>query len=465
MSMNPQTPAAVPVPGKTSKIAPGPRGAFLLGSARDLQHQGILDFYYQAWKQYGDLARFQMGPMVMHSIVLPEHVQQVLVKNADNYRKGLSHDKLRLALGSGILTAEGPLWQRQRRLMSPTYTPKAVTKFAEIMTDSTRQMLARWEITDGDAPLPVNAEMMRLTMSVISLSMFGLDIGENFAEAGQSLRVILEFASARTMSYIDPPLWVPTAMNRKLKHALKTIDSFLYRIISERRADPDPDYLLGMLIQARDEETGEFMDEKQLRDEALITFFAGHETTAQLLTWTWYMLAKNPEVQEQLHAELDRVLAGRSPTVNDIPKLVYTRRVIDETLRLYSPVAITARDVVAADQIGDYQIPAGSMAIVAPYLTHRHPAYWTHPESFDPDHFLPEQVETRPRYAYYPFGAGQRICLGMHFALLEGVLVLAEAAQRYRLRLPPGQEIKPVMVGTLRPDHELYMKLEHRQAE
>jgi cytochrome P450 len=460
-SKTPASPAKAS--GAKARVAPGPRGRFLVGSGADLQHKGLLQFYQDAWKEYGDLARFQMGPVTMHSIIRPEHVQHVLVKNQANYRKGVSHDKLRRALGKGLVTAEGPLWQRQRRLMSPTYTPKAVTRFATIMTDSTCQMLARWsDCALRGSPLQVNAEMMRLTMTIISQSMFGVDIGDTYSDGGQALSYVLQYASTRTMSFIDPPLWVPTPMNRKLNTALSKIDSLIYGIIAERRKNPDPNYLLTLLMQSKDEETGEFMDEKQVRDEALITFFAGHETTAQLLTWTWYMLARKFEVEEKLHAELERVLGGRTPTVEDIPNLVYTRQVIDETLRLYSPVAVTARDVVAADEIDGFSIPAGSMVIIAPYLTHRHPEYWAHPEAFDPDHFLPDQVAARSRYAYYPFGAGARICLGMHFALLEGVLVLAEAAQRYRLRQVPGEEIHPVMVGTLRPDHALLMTLEPR---
>lgn len=449
----------------TEKVrqAPGPRNRFLFSSAAEMKRKGLLKFYYDAWVEYGDLTRFQFGPMTMHNIVRSEHVQHVLVKNPTNYHKGASLDKLRLALGSGVFTAEGPLWQRQRRLMSPSYTPKAVTTYAEIMTGSTRQMLERWQSYVGrDELLKINGEMMRLTMTIISQSMFGIDIGESSVEAGPALRFILEFATSRTMSFIDPPLWVPTPLHRRFKHAMNVIDTLVYGIIEERQADPDPNYLLTMLMKSIDEETGEVMDKKQIRDEALITFFAGHETTAQLLTWTWYMLAKNPEVEARLHAELASVLGGRTPDAQDIPSLIYTRQVIDETLRLYSPVAVTARDVIADDEIDGFHIPAGSMVMISPYLTHRHPEYWSNPEKFDPDHFLPDQVAARPRYAYYPFGAGQRICLGMHFALLEGVLVLAEAAQRYRLRLVPGEEVHPVMVGTLRPDHDIRMTLESR---
>jgi cytochrome P450 len=450
------TPTQTPIEVKT---APGPRGNIILGNLPEVQRKGFLKFYLDAWRDYGDVARYQMGPMVIHSIVRPEHVQHVLVKNAENYHKGLSHDKLRIALGNGLLTSEGPFWSRQRRLMSPTYTPRGVNRFAEIMTSAAADLLGAWQ---PGRTIAVNQEMMVLAMNVISRSMFGVDIGEKYADAGRALGYILEFAAARTMSIIDPPLFIPTPANNRLKWALRTIDDFLYGIIAERRAQPPGDDLLYLLMSARDEETGETMDEKQLRDEVLITFFAGHETTAQLFSWTAYMLDQHPQVESRLHAELEEVLGGRTPTLDDIPRLVYTRQVVDEVLRLYSPVAVTARDVIETDEIGGYEIPAGSMVMVAPYLTHRHPEFWETPLQFNPEHFTPEAVKARPRYAYYPFGAGQRTCLGMHFALLEAVLVLGEALQRYRFRLLPGQEIEPVFMGTLRPCGDIMMKLEAR---
>ncbi|MGD8599321.1 MAG: cytochrome P450, partial [Anaerolineae bacterium] len=197
-------------------------------------------------------------------------------------------------------------------------------------------------------------------------------------------------------------------------------------------------------------------------DEVLITFFAGHETTAQLLTWAWYLFSEHPVVEERFHTELEEKLGGRSPGVDDVEGLSYTRMVMDETLRLYSPVAIMARDAVADDTIDGYEVPAGTIITVGPYMTHRHPEFWERPLEFYPDHFAPEQVEARPRYAYYPFGAGPRICLGKHFALLEGALVLAEVGQRYRPRLVPGQEIKSQWSGTLRPDGPVMMVLEER---
>jgi cytochrome P450 len=442
-------------------LAPGPQGLPLVGSLFDLRRKGMLDFWVDAWRQYGDVVRAQMGPMTIVQIVRPEHVQQVLVSNRENYVKGFSHDTLRVPLGSGILTAEGEPWRTQRRLMAPTYTPKAVRQFAGIMVDATQQMLGRWDALPA-AAVTVNVEMMRLTMSVISRSVFTIDISDGFAGAGQALTTLLDFANQRTISLVNPPLWMPTPMNQRLKRALRTVDAFLYDIIAQRRRQPPGDDLLSLLLQARDEETGKGLTERQLRDEVLITFFAGHETTAQLLTWAWVLLAQHPDAEARFHAELDAVLDGRTPEVGDVPHLTYTRMLIDETLRLYSPIASTARDAVADDEIGGYHVPAGAIVTISPYITHRHPEFWERPGDFYPEHFRAEQVETRPRYAYYPFGAGERVCLGKHFALLEAALVLAEVGQRYRLRLVPGAPIGLHWSGTLRPDRDVQMVLERR---
>jgi cytochrome P450 len=442
--------------------APGPQGLPLVGSLLDLRRQGILDFWTNAWHEHGDVVQARVGPMTLIQFVRPEHVQEILVSKAGTFFKGFSHDTLRLPLGSGLLTAEGSLWRRQRRRMAPTYTPRAVTRYAEIMLDATGKMLARWQALPKGSVLPINVEMMRLAMSVISRSVFTIDIGQDFAEAGEALATILDFANQRTIALVNPPLWLPTPLNRRLKQALETMDAFLYGIITERRNQPSGDDLLWSLIEARDEETGEVMSEEQLRDEVLITFFAGHETTAQLLTWAWYLLARHPEVEARFHAELDRELGGRSPGSYDVEALPYTRMIMDETLRLYSPVATLARDAVEDTDVGGYAVPAGSIVTVTPYITHRHPEFWAQPGSFYPEHFAPEAVKARPRYAYYPFGAGPRVCLGKHFALLEAALVLAEVGQRYRLRLASDQPVGVRWSGTLRPNRDVPMTLERR---
>jgi cytochrome P450 len=446
-----------------TSLAPGPKpGVMDMAKSIMGRREDVIVSYLKLWHTYGDVARVKAGPMTIHQFVRPEHIRHIMVSHVDNYPKGVSHDKLRIALGNGILTSDGPFWTRQRKLMQPTYTPKGVAVYADIMADATEKMLARWQNLPQDAdPLAVNGEMMHLAMSIISRSMFGIDISDNYADAGDALLGILEYAASTSMSFIDPPLYVPTAKNRRFKQAISTIDEFLYGIIDERLQMPLGEDLLSLLISARDEE-GNAMDRKQLRDEVLITFFAGHETTANLLTWTLVMLSRHPLVRERLHAELETVLNGRTPTLEDVSNLVYTRRVIDEALRLYAPVAVMGRDPLADDEIDGYHIPAGSLVTVTPYITHRHPEFWHNPEAFDPERFTPEEAAKRPRYAYYPFGAGPRICIGQHFALLEAVLALATIAQRFELQLVPGLRIEAQFVGTMRPNRDVLMMLQAR---
>jgi cytochrome P450 len=443
---------------------PGPSGLPLVGSILELRSKGLLQFYQDAWQEHGDVARFELGPITSYQFVRPEHIQHILVKNQANYIKAFSHEKLRVPLGMGILTNEGESWRQQRRLMAPTFTPKAVTEYADLMLAETDRMLERWQARPAGEPLAINPEMIRLTMSIISRSMFDMDIGEEFAEVGQALTFILDFSNKRTISLIDPPLWLPTPLNQGLRRALQILDGFLYGIIDQRRRQAVAgDDLLSRLMEARDPETGQTMSDEQLRDEMLIIFFAGHETTATLLTWTWTLLAQHPEVEEALYDELERVLGGRSPGLDDLEALPYTRMVLDEALRLYPPVAITARDAVADDEIDGYRIEAGSMVSLNPYLTQRHPEFWEKPGAFYPEHFTSERVEARPRYAYFPFGAGPRICLGKHFALLEAMLALSEVAQRTRLRLVPGQSLEPIWSGTLRPEGDILMTIQTRE--
>lgn len=440
----------------SSKLAPGPKPAPLIGNMREMNKLGIIGFGHHVWKEYGDVSRFQFGPMRAHLFTRPEHVKHILVEHRENYTKGASHDKLRMWLGRAILTSEGADWQRQRRLMAPTYTPKNITRFAEIMTAAASEMRDRLTAQRGQA-VNINAEMVRLTTSVISRSMFTEDIVDASSKVDVALQVILGQSVQRMTSPVDLPLFIPTPANRAYRWAVNTLDSFIYEIIERRRAQSEGNDLLWLLIQAKDQETGAVMDNRQLRDEVLVTFFAGHETTAQLLTWVWKLLSENPQVESKLHEELTRVLNGRTPTLEDAPNLVYTRMILDETLRLYPPVAMFPRDVVNDDTIGGYSIPKGTMVFVGPYMTHRHPEFWERPLEFYPEHFAPDQTDKRPQYSYYPFSAGPRTCIGNHFALLEATLVLAELAQRLTLRLLPGQNLEPEFVGTLRPSKATLM--------
>jgi cytochrome P450 len=430
-----------------------------------MRRDGMIEFYMNMWKRYGDIVRMQFGPMVSHLLVEPEYVKHVLSDNKQNYEKGLGFKKLAMTIGRGLFTAEGDLWRRQRAVMQPTFTPRGVSRFATDMVELTDRMLNGWEARRrrDDRPLNVNAEMMRLAMNIIARTMFGIDIGRDAMQAARAFTYVLENISQKSLNMLDLPLWVPTKSNRKFNRAIQVLDNFIYGIIDNRREHPtEARDLLGVLLAATDPETGEPISRQQLRDEVITIFFAGHETTAQAMTWTWYLLAQHPEIERRVLEEANRVLGDRTPTYENIEQLTYTEMVVKEAMRLYPPVWVFVRDALGDDEIGGYHIPKGSMMVFSQYLTHRHPAYWDDPEKFDPERFTPEAEKSRPRFAYFPFGGGPRICIGNNFAMLEAVTAVAMTARRYRLDLVPGQDIRPKMVGTLRPSAPVLMTLTPR---
>lgn len=437
----------------------GPDNLPLLGNLHKMFSQDFIKFYYNLWLDYGDIVQLKLGPLPTFLFVRPDHIQHILVKNPDIYVKGLSLEKFRMVMGNGIFSLEGDEWKQRRRLMQPTYTPNGIRQFAELMSQSALEMRQRWQETPPNKRVNINDEMTKTTMTIISRAMFSFDISESHKEVGDALHSFLDYIITTTMSLVDVPLFIPTPKNRRLKQAKQLVREFIFDIIKQRRKEGQKDDLLSILMTAKDEETGEMLSDDDLHNEILITFFAGHETTATLLTWVWYLLAKYPHIEDKLHQELDSVLGGRSATLDDLPNLKYTRMVLDEALRLYSPVALTARDVVADDVIDGVQIPKGSMVIVMPYITHRHPDFWEHPMGFYPEHFTEEAVESRPRYAYYPFGAGRRICIGNHFAQMEATILLAELAQHFKAQLATTNDGAVDFVGVIRPREPLLMNL------
>ncbi len=339
------------------------------------------------------------------------------------------------------------------------------------MTRVIERMLERWEASAarGEA-IEINQEMMRMAMGVIAATMFNIDITEEAVGAAGAFTHVLDYITANTMRFVDLPLWVPTPGHRRFNDATRTLNQFMGGIIRARREaqargdGPRHNDLLDMLINAKDEETGQSMSDKQIYDEVLTIFFAGHETTAQALTWTWHLLSQHPEAESRLHADIDATLGGRTATADDLAALPYPRQVIDEAMRLYPPVWIFVRDAYGDDEIGGYTVPAKSMIMLSPYLTHRHPGFWEEPDQFDPERFAPERAEKRHHYAYFPFGGGARTCIGNSFALLEAHLAVAMIAQRFRLRRADDRPVGPKMLGTLRPDGPVMMRLEPRHA-
>ena len=446
----------------TTGTPPSAPGNPLLGNLLQARRDP-LKFFLGSAGRHGDVVRYRVLTEVGYLVSHPEGVEHVLQKNHRNYDKGTEdYDVLRWLLGQGLLTSDGDFWRRQRRLMQPAFHRRLVATFGERMVGETATMLERWRPhAESGQPVDVAAEMMRLTLDIVGHALFGLDLSREATSFGRAFTEANRYLSDR-LYFPFPPPSVPTPRNRRFKAALRTLDAVAEGVIRERRRAADGEDrgdLLSMLLSARDEETGEGMDDRQLRDEVMTLLLAGHETTANALSWTWYLLGEHPEAEERLRAELSGVLGVRLPTVEDVPNLRYTRMVIEESMRLYPPVWAIGRNTIAEDEILGYRIPANVEVTLSAYVTHRHPAFWEDPEVFDPERFSPGRSEGRPRFAYFPFAGGPRLCIGRDFALLEAQLILATVAQRYRPRLVPGHPVESEPLITLRPRRGLPMTL------
>lgn len=420
---------------------------------RGVRRHGLLDFVGQLWREYGDVFQVRIGPKRIVCAIHPDAVEHVNVTNRQNYEKRASYDAVRdFLVGNGIVASNGDLWRRQRKLMAPFYTPKAIHTYAEMMVHDGERLAGRWgEVAAGGGDLDMHEEMTRVTASIILRAMFSKEASDAVLSMKDAAGKMLAIVNDRMMG-IPVPTWLPTAKNRDYHAARRLSREVIRGLIAERKGMSEaewPDDLLSRMMRARDEETGQGMAEELLHDETLTIYFAGHETTARSLTFAWYALATNPEVRGRLHEELDRVLGRRSPTVEDLRQLPYTLQVVKEVLRLYPAVTVYARDAVAADQIGGYEVPAGTSVLLWSYYTHRHPDFWDEPESFDPDRWTREREAARHHHAYHPFAAGPRICLGNNFSLLESHLLLAILASRFEAELRPGYRARWVMDGTL----------------
>lgn len=387
----------------------------------------------------------------------PRFVQHILVTNARNYDKQTrGYSMMRKVLGQGLVTSEGDFWKRQRRIAQPAFHQDQIGSWAQSMTTATKEMLDGWK-QQGTSRVDIMQEMMRLTLRIVGETLLSVDVTKEAAEVGEAVTVCLEHIAFRTRSPLSLPEYIPTPRNVRFRKATETLDRVVFEIIEKRRkGQPRPD-LLSMFMDARDEETGEKMSDKQLRDEVMTMFIAGHETTAMNLTWTFYLLSKHPEALAKLNEELSQVLGGRLPGVADLPKLTYTSAVLKESMRLYPPVPILARNAIEEDVIDGYHIPKNAYILLSPYATHRHPALFERPESFEPERFLTEQGA--PKNAFFPFSLGQRKCIGDRFATMEAQLIVATMLQQARLSLDPTQSIVLDPSVSLRSAHGMKMRL------
>ncbi|NMO14163.1 cytochrome P450 [Pyxidicoccus fallax] len=446
------------------RIASGPRGHLLLGVLPEARRD-VLGLLTRVRREYGDVARYRVGPTTSHLISHPDGVRHVLQEHVKNYTKDhFSYRLVSRVAGNGLLTSQGSFWLRQRRLAQPAFHRQRIAAMAEEMTRATARMLEGWDASAARGePVVMVEEMMRLTLSIVGAALFGTSVGDKAEVVGSAFNVLSEqtVTRFRTMRLLPPVL--PTRYDREFRAASRALRGAVMDIIAERRQrNEDRGDLLSMFMLARDEETGETMTDEQLRDEVLTMLVAGHETTSTAMSWVWALLDQHPHVEAKLHAELDAVLEGRLPTAADVGRLAYTRMVVEEAMRLYPPAYIFSRAVKEDDVIGGFRIPGGTTVDISPYVTHRHPDFWERPEEFIPERFSPEASAQRPRYAYFPFSGGPRQCIGNGFAIMEAQLILATVAQRFRPRRVPGHVLTPEPLITLRPKGGLPMHLERR---
>ncbi len=451
---------APPLTTATPRLAPGPRGLPLLGSALPFARDPRLALL--AWaREHGPMMRIVLGPVVAQVVADPEGVRHVLQTRADNYRKAEQTRFLTELLGLSLLTLEGDAWKRRRRLAQPAFHKERLAEIACAMTSGAERMLARWRgHADSGRSFDVAAEMMRVTLGIAGETLLGVDLGASAEEVARALPVVLDHVYTRSNSPLPLPLWVPTPQNRRYHAARRVLDALVSgHIRSFRSGRAKPTGLMAMIMDARDEETGERLDDEELRNEAMTLIFAGHETTASALSWTFWLLAQNPAAARRLREELEDVLGDRSPTAQDLPRLQYTGNAVKEAMRLMPPAWVIGRSPLADDEIAGYHVPAGSLVLLAPCVTHRDPSLWEDPETFDPDRFTPERGAGRHRMAYYPFSDGPRGCIGKAFSMMEATLIVAMVARRFRLEIDRERpvEIQPSL--TLRPKNGLWMKL------
>ena len=442
------------------KLPPGPGGRYLFGNLFDYSRDP-LGFLSRCARKYGDVVRLRFPGPPAYLLSNPDHIEQVLVRNNRNFIKDrVTRGELSI-LGNGLLTSDGDFWRRQRRLAQPAFHRERVEAYAETMVSYTRRMLEGWK---GGETRDVHHEMMRLTLEIVAKTLVDADIAEEAEGVGEALGAVMaHFSDQGSGVFLRMlPDGVPTPSNLRFRRAQKRLEKFIYAIIDERRrSGRDTGDLLFMLLHARDED-GNSMDDEQLRDEVMTIILAGHETTALALSWTWMLLSEHPEVEAKLAAELERVLDGRSPTMEGLPKLSYTDAVIKESMRLYPPAWGIGREALEDCEIGGYHVPAKTQLFISQYVVHHLPRSFEDPEAFDPERWTDGLEKRLQKYAYFPFGGGPRLCIGQPFAKMEAALLLASIAQNYKLELVPGQRIIPQPSITLRPKGGVKMRLEAR---
>jgi len=434
-------------------LPPGPKlsrlGALTYSFTRD-----PLVFLTGLARTYGDLASYTMGGERLYFVNNPQWIKDILVTHNRNFTKSRGLDRTKKLLGNGLLTSEGSFHLRQRRLLQPPFHRERIVSYGQTMVDTADRLRRNW--TNG-ATLDIAQEMMRLTLSIAGTTLFSVDVESQAAEVGRALTDVMESFWLTMTPFAEAIERLPIGPMHRAKLARRRLDAMIYTMIAERRAAArDRGDLLSMLLLAQDDD-GSMMSDQQVRDEAMTIFLAGHETTANALTWTWYLLSQSPDDEARLHAELDQALGQRLPAVADLPSLPFVERVVTEAMRLYPPAWAIGRRAIEPYTIDAYVAPARSIFLMSQWVMHRDPRYYDQPDRFRPDRWTPAFKTALPRFAYFPFGGGPRQCIGESFAWMELVLVVATIAQQWKLRLVPGHPVVPQPLVTLRTKHGMKM--------
>lgn len=440
----------------TAPYPPGPKGNLLFTARHELQHD-MLGLLQRNVANYPGISRMKIGPNHFINVSDPVLVDKVFV-DGEHFGKGKESLKMRFLLGMGLLTNEGKFWLKQRRLIQPLFHKQRLEGFVNSISDCTNEMLKDWD-KETQHTLNVHGEMTKVTLGIVSRTLMSTDASGGFQQINEAVGSLMKGLTKRNRVLVALPYWVPTPENLKMKRDRKMLWDTVYRIISDRRKDTAPyDDLLSMLLEVEDADTGERMSDEQIKDEVVTIFLAGHETTANAMSFALYLLAQHPEARECIAAEYRIVVATEgSLNYQALAKLDYTTRVIKEAMRLYPPAWGILREVMQDATLGGYKVKKGDVVVLAPYAVHRMAEYWPNPEAFDPDRFIPERIKSQHKYTYFPFGGGARMCIGNNFAMMEMQILLALTCSQYSFSITPETKLELEPLITLRPKGKLVL--------